>query len=230
MSHYCAAVFHKEGQSVEELMAPYGSGYKVAPYVWLNRKEAVAFARKYCETEGKTDEECWQMVSDGLMTDEDGNIYIDRNPYVEWDDWCVGGRWSDILALKNGERTSSGRVRDIDFDLGYKKLYEESLHFWDVVVEHVPARPGEEYETLRDKKYFRDRYGDRESYAEEIARFYTFAVVTPDGKWHDPYELEQSRDPFTWGEAERIWAARYKDRFLDTADKDWLLTICDYHF
>lgn len=54
MSHYCAAVFHKEEQSVEELMAPYGSSYKVALYVWLGRKEAVAFARKYCETEGKT--------------------------------------------------------------------------------------------------------------------------------------------------------------------------------
>jgi hypothetical protein len=42
---------------------------------------------------------------------------IDRtNPNKKWDWWQVGGRWSNRLLLKGGEKADSARKADIDFD------------------------------------------------------------------------------------------------------------------
>ena len=227
MSHYSVAVFHRPDQSVEELLAPYSENLEVEPYIWLSREEAIAYARKHYKTEGKSDEECWQMVAEDSRTDEDGNIYSTYNPQSKWDWWYEGGRWCDMLNA-NGEPVDSGRFGDLTFPVD-EEAYQEALRFWDVAIDHKMAGDGEEYQLFYKEEYYREYYGDRETYARQMAQFSTYAVLTPDGEWHAPGEMGWFGCSSESGEESRDWYDHYKERFLDTADPDWILTIIDCH-
>ena len=227
MSHYAGAVFHKPDQDVGDLLAPYDENKEVEPYIWLSRQEAIEYARKHYKTEGKSDEECWQMVAEDSQTDEKGNIYSTYNPDSKWDWWYVGGRWADMLNA-DGECVDSGRVGDLTFPVD-EEAYEDALRFWDVVVDHKPARSGEEYHTIYKEEYYREFYGDRETYARQMAQFSTYAVITPDGEWHAPGHMGWWGCSSESGVESRDWYDHYKERFLDSADPDWILTIVDCH-
>ena len=227
MSHYTVAVFTKPGQSVEELLAPYEENMAVEPYIWLSRQEAIDYARKHYQTEGKSDEECWQMVADGEQTDEDGNIYSTYNPNSKWDWWTEGGRWGGMLRL-HGEPADSGRVKDLEFPFDHE-AYEHALRFWEVVIDHQQAKPDEEFPTFYTEEYYREHYGNRENYARQMAEFSTYAVVTPDGEWHAPGEIGWWGCSSETGEQAQDWYRNYKERFLDTADPDWTLNLIDCH-
>lgn len=231
MSHYPVAVFHRKNQSIEELLAPYDECLKVEPYIEYTRQEAIDYVRKNFDSfADKTDEECWQLMADDAgedMVDEDGNIYSDYNPNSKWDWYLEGGRWSGMLKCRNRELDSC-RVGDIDFS-DDQEVYEKTLRFWDVVVDHKPAAPNEEYHTIYKEEYLRDRYKDRETYAKYMASFNTYAVLTPDGEWHAPGDMGWFGCPSGSNEEARDWYEHYKERFIDTADPDWILTIVDCH-
>ena len=56
----------------------------------------------------------------------------------------------------------------------------------------------------------------------DAAPFATFAVLTPDGEWHE----QESK---SWLSLDQDWESHYKDRFIDTATPDLMLTIVDCH-
>ncbi len=229
MSHYIVAVFHRKDQDVGELLAPYDENAPVEPYLRFSRQEAIDFARQnYNNTEGKTDEECWQMVAESYQTDSHGNIYSTYNPNAKWDWWSEGGRWGGMLQLRDGTLVDSGRFGDLVFPFDEEK-YKRCLRFWDVVVDHKPAAPGEDFHGFYKEEYYREYYGDRETYARYQTQFSTYAVVTPDGEWHGKGEMGWWGCSSETSEEAKDWEDHYKERFLDTADPDWMLTMVDCH-
>ena len=229
MSHFTVAVIHRADQNIEELLAPYDENKEVEPYVQYSRQEAIDHARKnYKSAAGKTDEECWQMVAEDEKTDEDGNILSTYNPQSTWDWWTVGGRWSGMLRLKNGSTVDSARIGDIDFALD-EKAYRCCLRFWDVVVEHQPQIEGEDFFNIYKESYYREFFGDRETYARQQAQFSTYAVVTPDGVWHGKGKMGWWAMSSETAEEARDWEEHYKERFIDAFDEDMILTIVDCH-
>ena len=46
----------------------------------------------------------------------DGSVYSEYNPNSKWDWYEVGGRWKNLLRLKNGDKADCAYVREIDFD------------------------------------------------------------------------------------------------------------------
>ena len=229
MSHFTVAVIHRADQDIEELLAPYDENKEVEPYVQYSRQEAIDHARKnYKSAAGKTDEECWQMVAEDEKTDENGNILSTYNPQSTWDWWTVGGRWSGMLRLKNGSTVDSARIGDIDFALD-ERVYRRCLRFWDVVVEHQPQIEGEDFFNIYKESYYREFFGDRETYARQQAQFSTYAVVTPDGVWHGKGKMGWWAMSSETAEEARDWEEHYKERFIDAFDEDMLLTIVDCH-
>ncbi len=230
MSHYTVAVFHRQDQDIEDLLAPFDENMQVEPYIHFSRQEAIDFARQHYgdSMAEKTDEECWQLMAEDNETDSFGNIYSTYNENAKWDWWSVGGRWGGMLQMKDGTPVDSGRVGDLVFPFD-KEVYKESLRFWDVVVDHKPAEPGEDFFSIYNEKYYQEYYGDRETYARHQAQFSTYAVVTPDGEWHGKGEMGWWGCSSETGDEARDWEDRYKERFLDTADPDWMLTIVDCH-
>ena len=233
MSHYAVAVFHREDQNVDEMLAPFDENISVAPYIAFTKKEAIEYGKKNFSDDflkGKTNQEIWEGVAEYYddCTDADGNIYTTYNPQSKWDWYEEGGRYCNLLKLKNGKTADSARVSDIDFS-DDEKAYRDALRFWDVVVDGAPAEEGEDYFSIYNPEYYKKYYGDRESYAKACAQWSTFAVLTPDGVWHEPGKMGW------WGmsnespEDSKDWHANYHERFIAAADPNWNLTIVDCH-
>ena len=68
-----------------------------------------------------------------------------------------------------------------------------------------------------------------ETYIKTQETFCCHAVVTPDGIWHEPSEVGwfgcTDGDPAD----ELEWDLHFKERFIDTAEFDWVATVVDCH-
>lgn len=228
MSHFSVAVFHREDQSIESLLAPYNEELQVAPYVKYTRQEAIAFAKKHISgCDGMTDDKCWELMAEDCITDQDGNIYSKYNPDSKWDWWEVGGRFNNMLQVGKVLRDEA-YVKDIDFSRD-DKTYKDALDFWDVVIDGKLAKPGKNYDTFLPKKYYEDYYGDRETYANYMSHFSTYAVITPDGRWYSEGKMGWFGHSSASPEEFRKWHEHYEEIFLKNAAPDWVLTIVDCH-
>ncbi|MFA7205625.1 MAG: hypothetical protein WC102_04760 [Saccharofermentanales bacterium] len=164
--------------------------------------------------ESMTDEEFLQaMRALDYTLDDAGNEITTYNKLSQWDWWAVGGRWSNLLRLtpeayKNyiedkytsGEivlsssgrepgRCNAAKVKYLDFSSD-PEIHARSLRFWDLYVSKMAkAETEEDEEQIKSVRYapefYKERYGTRENYAQLESSFETWAVVTPDGKWHE---------------------------------------------
>lgn len=196
-----------------------------------------------------TDEECYNHKAeyyDEDMIDEDGNLLSTYNPNSKWDWYSIGGRFPGKLKAKDGNHGEgsafrsnpridgefdSARVGDIDFSIDMDE-YNKAIRYWEVVVEKQPLREDENKEDFfswyRDG-YYEEYYRDKETYAKICASCNTYAVVTPDGKWHEKGQMGWFGASSETADESLDWDLHYKERFLDTADPDWTLTIVDCH-
>lgn len=75
---------------------------------------------------------------------------------------------------------------------------------------------------------------EKNSQCVELCSFVTsanenVAVVTPDGEWHEPGAVGWFGAIEATCSELREWREHYKERFIDTADPEWVLTIVDCH-
>ncbi len=96
-----------------------------------------------------TDEDCYL---DGIRYYEeenikpDGSVFSDYNPNSKWDWYSIGGRFSDIVPLKEGGYANEASMCDVDIDHRDKKEYKNAIRFWQLYVE------GQEPVTEEDKE------------------------------------------------------------------------------
>lgn len=232
MSHFSVLVFSDDdGLSVDELLEPYYEGNTRAPYIDYTRQEAIDYVRQhYADFKDKTDEECWKFMAEGCITDKQGNIYTTANPDAHWDWWVEGGRWDGFLKLKgSGERVNEAKLGDIDFGPDPDE-YKKALRFWDLVVDHKPLEDGEERPfNFYKEDYYREFYGDRETYAKRQAGFSTFAVVTSDGLWIEKASMGWFGMSSETPESSAKWEENFIKNFIEGESPDTNVTIVDCH-
>lgn len=147
-----------------------------------------------------------------------------ENPNAKWDWYQIGGRYSGMLVVKSDawyqqgspdpwlttplppappgyRRVDAARLADIQWD------HMRHLRFLELAQR---LRPQDSLDDL-------DLSGPEE--LDRYLRFFTYAVVTPDGVWHDQ---EQAASPDQW-------RSQFSNRFLRKADPDTILTIVDCH-
>ena len=191
-------------------------------------EEAIQYAREhYKEYRDKSDEACWVMMADGYITDEKGNIYTTYNPQAKWDWYEIGGRWNGYLRV-NGQHVNTARIAEIDFSID-EDAYRKSLRFWDVVINHQPAEPDENYSLIFGEKYYLDYYGDRETFARRQAMFITHSVITSNGIWHERGEVSWLGLSSETPDKATDWDEHYFDRFIKNADPNLTMTLVDCH-
>ena len=116
MSHFSLTVIHDNNADIDEILAPYYEGNIVAPYIIYTRDGAIKeYRQDHLNTE-ISDNECWENMADGYITDKNGNIYSKYNPMSKWDWYTIGGRWDKHLLLKTGEKVNSAQIKDVDFE------------------------------------------------------------------------------------------------------------------
>lgn len=257
MSHYTVAVLHSPEQDIPELLAPYNENLEVEPYVWRTKSEMIKdakdrvkdyykdpkwydddeFRKKYIKPflNAKTDEEFYNAERNDLDDrefDEDGNELNTYNPKSKWDWYSIGGRWGGMLKLKSGVDpewedddwvSDSARIKDIDFSRD-EEAYAKCYDWW---VDNIDNEP-EEWNDFYKKEYYEKMYKDAEDYANQCASFSTFAVVTPDGEWHEMGEMGWFGCSNETPEEARAWHDNYMN-LVHSVPEDYYMTIVDCH-
>ena len=187
------------------------------------------------------------MESEGYTKDEKMEAYgYWFNPNAKYDWWEIGGRWRGMLKATRGERGfryfgSAGeekegyydiaKIKDVDFSLD-QDAYKRAIRFWEVVVEGSPLQNGEKDEDFCSYwkvEYYRERYGNKEQYAQEIALFSTFAVLTVDGEWHECGKMGWFGCSDESADEAREWYNNWYDMFIKNANPEHDIIIVDCH-
>lgn len=240
MSHFAVLVLHEEDQSIEDLLAPYSENLEVEPYVKYTRIQAINKMREDCPSlyKDKSEDEIFQDACDwfGCMLDNDNNLLSTYNPDSKWDYWQVGGRFSGMLHIiptaldgyHGMEYADSAFVRHVKWVQPLdKEEREDIIKWWNVNIEGAEGEKDECF--LYNPEYYKKRFKDAETYikTQELPCYH--AVVTPDGIWHEPSKVGwwgcTNGDPSD----ELEWDLHFKERFIDTAEFDWVATIVDCH-
>lgn len=240
MSHFAVLVLHEEDQSIEDLLAPYSENLEVEPYVKYTRIQAINKMRENCPSlyKDKTEDEIFQDACDwfGCMLDNDNNLLSTYNPDSKWDYWQVGGRFGGMLPIiptaldgyHGMEYVDSAFVRHVKWVQPLdKEEREDIIKWWNVNIEGAEGEKDKCF--LYNPEYYKERYKDVETYikTQELPCYH--AVVTPDGIWHEPSKVGwwgcTNGDP----SEELEWDLHFKERFIDTAEFDWVATIVDCH-
>jgi hypothetical protein len=240
MTHFSLAVFTDDlGSSLEDLLAPFDEDLECEPHINMTRNDVIKEGREnYEQFADLTDDELLEKLrgTGDYSLDDEGNDITTYNQHSKWDWYVIGGRWSDMIRVKyeytpyEGLLTDSCLVRYADFSPDPEE-YTKSIRFWELAVEG--AEPTEEerkrFFCMYRPQYFLDRYTCKENYARIQSLWTTWAVLTPDGKWHEKGEMgwfgmsNESHDQAV------SWDETYKEKFLDTADPDWTITVVDCH-
>lgn len=181
---------------------------------------------------------------------ETGKYGYWENPNKKWDYWRLGGRFRGLLKAKKGnlgklawEHTAGNRsytdkpnqfdnaqLKDLILERD-EKQYQKALRFWDVVVEGAPLIDGESKEdffSVWNENYYIDKYGTKETFAKLQSVLCPWALVTPDGKWHEQGDMG------FWGmdDADQTSTSNFMDFFEETlhsTNPEYFITILDCH-
>lgn len=204
-----------------------------------------------------TDEELYDYyVKEYDNVDANGSVISTYNPKSKWDWYVLGGRWGYGLKLKSNleytededeygylvvkEKSLSEALKKDNTEVytcneGYAKHldfspeeedYKDAIEFWENYVEG--KNPEKEF-SMYKPEYYKNRYGSKEDYAKETAAFSTYAIVTPDGEWHEPGQMGWFGVSCASDEDEEKWYSEY-NKFLEEAVKnDWYCYLVDCH-
>lgn len=226
MSHYSVAVFtDPKGATVEELLAPYDENICVPRYLYKTKAQIIADERQDNRNADKTDEEIYQhelQYYDEDMIDPDtGAVYSTYNPDSKWDWWSVGGRFgAKLLSKSNHCLYDYLPVSDIDFDAMRQNDLEDLTPYQEFI----------DGDHFFKKEYLLALYPDEETYIRKVTEFSTFAVLTPDGEWHEEGEMGWFGCSSETPEEDTAWRYSYYEIFIKPAIANgWELTIVDCH-
>ncbi len=227
MSHYNVAVFTRTNDPDElaQLLAPYN--------------ECVESDSPYAE---------FEEDEDGDLDEKTGKRGYWCNPNAKHDCWMVGGRWRGLLKLREGKtgqygnaswtnkdqptdpaRCDSAKVRDCDFAPD-EAARARATRFWEINVEGKPLRKGEkkdDFKSFYNGKYYLERYGTKERYADSCARFHTHSYLSIIGEWEQTGEMgwfgcddatDESREKYEVGFAEYLKEAEEQDLYITIVD------------
>lgn len=174
--HYKVLVL---GDNVEELLAPYNENIEVAPYVDKTFEECRETLEKM-ERRTISDKEVLDYYDDEL--DEDGNLISTYNPKSKWDWYIIGGRWSD-------EETEYGETVGTTEWKYPKEHLEKAEKFW---IDWVEGKNREKYGNdcfMYRPEYYIEKYKNLDNYIKAKTYKVGYAIVTPDGEWHEPGQM-----------------------------------------
>lgn len=170
--------------------------------------------------------------------EETGKYGTYHNPYGKWDKYSTGGLWSDTLVLTNGEKSSSAKIKDIDFDKT-KDLNR-----------CIAKKEWESYINKNHKGFVKIYNSDtEETFLERESFFYSQDVISSNEYWHSQndstsyfkYHIASSYEHSQYQYRTTIclnhedikdsynWAKDFYNNFIKNADPELELTIVDYH-
>lgn len=212
--HYKVLVL---GKNVEELLAPYDENLEVEPYVYKTMEEARAELVEYTAEE-YTDEEVAKYF--GAKLDEDGNLLTTSNPNSKWDWYSIGGRWGD-------EESDYGETVGETNWMRPAEHLEECKKFWKDYVEDNNLEPYTDPFLYR-REYYKEKYKSLENYLKANTYKIGYALLTPDGEWHEPGQMGWFSSLGTL-EDELDFEMNAYERYIKDLPPETPVTVVDCH-
>ena len=231
MSHFPVAVFHRPCEDIESLLAPYDEQNTEFMQIEYPEETEAEFQTAYQEKGQDYDSfEDFMNGYYGYQQDADGHWGYMTNPDAKWDWWEIGGRYSDMLRLKNGDRADESEVSEVLWE-PEPGVYRHALRYWEVNVEGQPLREGEradDFLCFYKPAYYLEQFGTKEKYAETQAlTCLPWAFLTADGEWVEAGEMGW------WGMHNATQDSRktFQDAFFDYVREhpELMVTVVDCH-
>lgn len=160
-----------------------------------------------------------------LEVEEDEEEGYFFNPEARYDAYVIGGRWENFLSLKNNQRATTGKIKDI-LIFGQNHHISNLNRRWEVVVEGVEKEKNEYY--FDNKNRMLSKYKTKENYMRIESSFKTHALITETGEFYDeesfPFESN-----FTNIENNRDCYYLFFEKYL-SEHPNYYLTVVDCHY
>jgi len=128
------------------------------------------------------------------------------------------------IIVSNGTKANyykyvdSALIKNIKWDL-MEQIKKNNLKPYDDFIK----------ESYYSKEYLKSKYPTEEVYKNYFTKFYTYAVLTPDGEWHEPGKMGWWGCSSASPEEEIEFKKNYEEKFIKAANPNWELTIVDCH-
>lgn len=203
------------GDNPDDLMKKYDINLKVEPYIKYkyadakkirtnslkileeiikNKKELSLndFQTDYFKTRMKVISsmshfEYYQLITEGLYYDDDGNALSEENPNGKWEKYQIGNHFSLPLKLKNGKEAYQSINEEINWDAMNMQNTETYEIVWDLVHGNREPHSEEEeniYNNMKDKKQYFSNFKDKEAYVLYNCSYWNYAYLDENG-WFD---------------------------------------------
>ena len=217
-----------------------------------NENSKLSFEELYKKYGDDWNGNCWKKHTNGEWWE-----YSTYNPKSKWDWFEIGGRWAGSLKLnKNVSKSEYGHPnfsygwdekdkkevlrngcvdsafkKDIDFSPD-KKIYKESIRFWELKVEGQEPKNDEDKEFLKrdvwKKEYYLEKFKTKEIFAKLQSEFTTYAILK-DGEWLEAGQMGWFGCSSATPKEQRDFKENFYDKFIKDLPDDTLLTIVDCH-
>ena len=119
---------------------------------------------------------------------------------------------------KEQKHVNIAKMKDIKWELMQDEIKKEMLPYNEFIKK-----------TFYSKEYIKTIYPTEEYYNEQFSRFFTYAVLTPDGTWYEPGKMGWWGISFATPQEEKDFKDNYEEKFIKKVDPEWTLTIVDCH-
>lgn len=200
------------------------------------------------------------FANDYRLIDINGDLYSTYNPNSKWDWYSIGGRFDGDLDLTdegieeainypNNPQWFKDMPREEQVEhvkwvntapLKYIKWFTplsekdkgELKRWWEINIDGDELKDGEEKNEyfFWNPEWFKRRYKDADTYLKVKEMVTFFAVLTPDGEWHEPGQMGYFACAHCEPEDELKWDLEFYDRFIEpNLNSDLICTVVDCH-
>ena len=180
-----------------------------------------------------------------------------ENPNAKWDWYEVGGRWNNILLVKDtvdvvevGEPSflnldsakksapegykwvNACKLKDLELDKMMEGAYNKAIRFWELIIEKAEPKNSDEEEEIKwclyRPEYYTNRYSSKEEYAKYQSMFNTYALLDKDG-WHSKGDMLWFAADTSTGDTERSFIEKFNEELKKSENQEKFLVIVDCH-
>lgn len=233
MSHFCLGVICRNGteDEVDKLLKPFNVNCRdeFLKFHSITEEYKEEYEKSEHKEEYPTFDEYMQNYEHEERDEKTNDYGYWENPNGKWDWYEIGGCFSGIIPLKNGNKMTIAQIKDINFDRN-NEIYKNEERFWELVVEEQPLREGEkEPVNWYTKDFYTSLYENKQEYADRESRFKTFALLTPDSVWRERGKMLwfgiDTRDK----ESNNAFEKAFMDVVEDPKYQEFHLVLVDCH-
>lgn len=239
MSHFTVAVFTEpNGKTLEELLAPFDENIEMERYILYTKEELIEKGK--LEIEEYATNGCYaEYLKDPIKYEEDCknecHLNYIKNVFPLKLKWTNEEIYQDQIKYYDEEEIGENGEVYSTYNPNSKWDWYQIGGRWSGLLklkDGAFGKMGERSWATKDDDIAEDMVDMakvRDVDWESMNDFITYAVITPDGKWHSKGEMgwfgfsSESKN-----EAE-LWKQTYKQNFIDTANPEWTITIVDCH-